>query len=226
MTSSNATTTVSARRLPALVGLTTAAAALFAAGCFFVGTQQPVQAELAAQQPTQGGVGVLDFEKLQDQSAYFGSLRTELEELAQSLDGELRAEAARIQEEARQAQENLAPGSDQLLAKQRELGERQALLQFRQQLAQRQSLDAVKEKNLEFFEQVEIAARKVASERGLAVILRKNMRPMPANDEDAARLEAADLEQRIRGQYLVYVNAGADVTDEVVQALDMANEGQ
>ncbi len=223
MSHQNASTS---RFRPQVVRLSLVGVVALAGAVAFFGSRAPVNAEMAMLQPAAGGIGVLDFEKLQEQSEYFKKLRGELESLAQELDGELRAEAAKIQEEARQARENLAPGSDQLRAKEEELGERQAMLQFRQQLAQRRSLDEVKAKNLEFYEQVEKATRKVASDRQLSAVLRKNMRPMPTSLEEVRRLEAADLEQRIRGQYFVYVDAGADVTGEIVQELDAATASE
>jgi Skp family chaperone for outer membrane proteins len=185
-----------------------------------VALQQPAVAT-SAMQPAGSSVGVVDFDALMGRSDYAKSLQTQLNESRQSAQEQLQAQANQLQEEIRQIDANLERGTDQYREKRTELIIRQAELEARRQLAQAQAIEAARDANIELFSFVEQAVQQVAQERGLGVVLRKNLRGLPEDTNLLRGVELNDLETLIRGQTVLYVDPSIDITGEVQTKLDV-----
>ena len=210
-------------RLRFVGGLAVAVAAgLAAVGGFALHGTTPAVAQ-DAQVGQAGGVGVVDFTRIQTESKFIQQLQEQLRAATDAKNQELQREQAAIQQAVSDMQNNMAAGSPQRQEKERELAQRNAVLQFNQQAAQQDAGFALNQANRDFFDAAEKAVRDVAQARGLAVVIRKSSQEVPEDRARLVRIDPNDLRGLIQGQTTLYVDPGADITGEVIKKIDDAN---
>ncbi len=206
--------------------LTVATAAALAITVSMLAFQQPAAtAQDDAVNAPADGVGVIDFGKLQSESAFVKALQAELQAAGEAAGQELQQAQATFQEDVKNLQ-LLADGSEQRLERERELGERRALLEYRQQALQQEVGLRQNDANLKFFDLAEQAIAEVAEARGLAVVIRKNIQELPDDRARLRRVAPNELVNLFQGQTTLYVASNVDITSEVVEKLDAAAGGE
>ena len=176
------------------------------------------------QQGNGQGIGVVDFTRIQNDSTFVQAIQERLRNQTQQAQQDLQNQANELRQ-AQQDLQNLAEGVPARLEKEREIAEKNAVLQFRQQAAQQEAAVALNQANLEFYDAAEKAIAEVARDRGLAVVIRSNTGDIPDDRARLSRIPPDDLRGLIQGQTALYVDPSADITGEVVSKID-ADNGQ
>lgn len=213
MTSTDQTTTRGGTRRWVLTMLTAAACA--AAGVIFT-RQSADAAAAAAYVQDAGSIGVVDVETAITSSAK----GQRFQQRGQALQNDFAARIQQLGERIRSEQaafNELREGSEQQIEKRRLLLELNGQRQVLQQVAEAELQQYRRTQYLEIYNDMTAAVQKVAQDRGLAVVIRKNISPLP---DDLSELNAQQLGGALGGQTAVYVSPGADITSEVVQAMN------
>ncbi len=177
----------------------------------------------ASNGPAAGGIGVVDMERVFNNTEATKQLRAQGEQLQGQLEQELTA----LQGEVEELQASLAEldqQSDQAQELRARAGQKAFELQFRSQYANVQLSNFRKQANLAVYGAVRQAAAEVARERGLSVVIQKS-RSIP--QQVIQQGSDNDLSQAIQQQTTLYVSPGADITGEVIAKMDaQVNSGQ
>lgn len=202
-----------------LTALTAAACA--AAGVVFTRQSADATTTAAAYVQEAGTIGVVDVE-----AAITGSTKgQQFQQQGQAIQNEFATQLQQLGEQLRSEQaafNELREGSEQQIEKRRLLRELQGQRQVLQQVAEAELQDFRRTQYLAIYNEMAAAVQKVAQDRGLAVVIRKNISPLP---DDLSQLNAQQLGSVLGGQTTLYVSPGADITSEVIQAMNAASGG-
>jgi len=154
-----------------------------------------------------------NYKKTADLEAYFDGVRGRLTEQRDALRN-------KIDMLGRSLQEELKPGTDEFIARQKELALAQAELQWFMDSESKRVERGLSNSLREIFDDIQTVVKEIAEARGYDIVLASDELP----DEPAE--SATQVRQQILLQKVLYWKPQVDITDEVVARLNAQYEAR